>query len=53
MDFFKVTSLDHAGKLVVMGVVAGALFFLLNKYAFVPAENAIGLAAAQPTTQAA
>ena len=46
MDFFAVKNFDQAGKLVVMGVVAGALFFLLNKYVFVPAEQAIGLAAA-------
>lgn len=45
MDFFEVGSAGKAGELLLMGVVAGALFFLLNKYILAPAETAVGLAA--------
>lgn len=46
MDFFKVDKLEDAGYLLVVGALAGILFYLVNKYALTPAERTLGLTAA-------
>lgn len=43
MDSFEVSGLEKAAKILLVGVLAGVLFYALNKYLLSPAESALGL----------
>ena len=46
MEGFEVTGPELAVKMLLVGVIAGVLFYAINKYLLTPAETALGLPAA-------
>jgi len=50
---FKVNSIGHAGQLLLIGVAAGFLFWVVDKYMIMPVEAASGLFTSSSTQTAA
>lgn len=51
-DGFEVSSVEIALKIAVVGLVAGILFYALEKYVLTPAEAAVGLSTPVVATNA-
>ncbi len=43
--FLEVGSISHAGKVLLIGIVAGVAFAVIDSYLIMPAERQLGLAA--------
>lgn len=43
MDNFEVKGLEQAAKLLLAGLLAGVLFYVVNKYVLTPAETALNI----------
>lgn len=50
MEPFAVVSVEKALQLAVVGLVAGVIFYALEKYVIVSLESAVGLGTASTTT---